>query len=68
MEEIEKKEFEELLEIAKKYLDELNKPDITLSKSVEVYKKGTNILEIAQKKLDTAKLEFEELNQNDIIT
>ena len=68
MEEIEKKEFEELLEIAKKYLDELNKPDITLSKSVEVYKKGTQILEIAQKKLDTAKLEFEELNKNDIIT
>ena len=61
MEEIEKKEFEELLEIAKKYLDELNKPDITLSKSVEVYKKGTQILEIAQKKLDTAKLHFQEL-------
>jgi len=62
MDNIDNKNFEELLEIAKQHLDELNKPDITLSKSVEVYKKGTKILEIAQKKLDDAKLQFEELS------
>ena len=59
------KEFEELLEVAQKYLEELNKPDITLSKSVEIYQKGIQTLETAQKKLDLAKLQFEQLQTND---
>jgi exodeoxyribonuclease VII small subunit len=58
------KEFEELLEIAKKYLEELNKPDITLSQSITNYKKGIQILEEAQKKLDNAKLQFQELDKS----
>ena len=58
------KEFEELLEEAKKYLDELNKPDITLSQSIKSYKQGMQIIDKAQKKLDLAKLQFEELFQN----
>ncbi len=56
--------FENKIESAKKLLDKLIDPEITLSSSVEVYKKGMNELETAQKLLDEAKLEFEELNLN----
>jgi len=54
--------FETKIEDAKKLLDELIKPDITLSKSVEVYKQGLDTLQEAQQLLDNAKLEFQELN------
>ncbi len=53
--------FENNIEEAKKLLDKLIDPEITLSTSVEVYKKGIKELESAQKLLDNAKLEFEEL-------
>ncbi|MDC7243586.1 MAG: exodeoxyribonuclease VII small subunit [Sphaerochaetaceae bacterium] len=55
--------FETKIEEAKKLLEELTKPDITLSKSVEVYKKGMSELEQASKLLEEAKLEFEELSK-----
>ena len=59
----EKISFEAKIEEAKKLLEELTKPDITLSKSVEVYKKGMGELERASKLLEEAKLEFVELSQ-----
>jgi len=52
--------FENKIEEAKKLLENLIQPDITLSKSVEIYKKGLKELEEAQKLLDEAKMEFEE--------
>jgi len=57
--------FETKIEEAKKYLDELIKSDITLSQSVEAYKKGMVEIELAQKLLDSAKLEFEELSNKE---
>lgn len=56
------KSFEKKIENAQKLLDELIEPQITLSKSVEVYKKGLKELEDAQKLLDEAKLEFQEIS------
>jgi len=58
----EKNSFEEKIEEAKKLLDKLIDPEITLSSSVDVYKKGMKELELAQKLLDDAKLNFQELN------
>lgn len=55
--------FEIKIQKAQKLLEELIDPEITLSKSVEVYKKGLKELEEAQKLLEEAKLEFQEINQ-----
>jgi len=57
----EKNTFEQKIVEAQKFLDKLIDPEITLSDSVDVYKKGMQELEIAQKLLDEAKLEFKEL-------
>jgi len=57
----EKNTFEQKIVEAQKFLDRLIDPEITLSDSVDVYKKGMKELEIAQKLLDEAKLEFKEL-------
>jgi len=53
--------FEQNITNGQKYLEELIDPEITLSKSVEIYKKGIKELETAQKLLDEAKLEFQEI-------
>jgi len=58
--------FEQKIEEAKKLLDKLIDPEITLSNSVDVYKKGMNELELAQKLLDEAKLNFKELNKENL--
>ena len=58
----EKINFEDKINEAKKHLDKLMNVDITLSNSVKEYKSGLKELETAQKLLDEAKLEFEELN------
>jgi len=55
--------FEDKITQAKELLEQLINPEITLSKSVEVYNKGIKELQTAQKLLDEAKLEFEEYNQ-----
>ncbi|MEA1914958.1 MAG: exodeoxyribonuclease VII small subunit [Campylobacterota bacterium] len=55
--------FESKIDEAKKLLDTLLDPQITLSNSVEVYKKGMAELQSAQELLDDAKLQFEELNK-----
>lgn len=54
--------FENKIENAKKLLEKLIDPQITLSNSVDIYKNGMNELKEAQELLDSAKLEFEELN------
>ncbi len=58
----EKLNFEDKIKKAKELLDKLIDPEITLQTSVQVYKDGMKELEDAQKLLDEAKLEFEELN------
>ncbi|NQY92548.1 MAG: exodeoxyribonuclease VII small subunit [Campylobacteraceae bacterium] len=62
----EEKSFEEKIEEAKKLLTQLIDPEITLSNSVDVYKKGMKELELAQKLLDEAKLNFQELNKENL--
>lgn len=59
--EIESNSFENKIIEAQKLLEKLIDPEITLSNSVEVYKNGMKELEVAQKLLDVAKLEFKEL-------
>jgi len=60
----EKISFERKIEEANKLLEKLVDPNITLQDSVKVYKDGLSELEKAQKLLDEAKLEFEELIKN----
>ncbi len=55
--------FEEKIQNAKNLLEKLIDPQITLSDSVEIYKNGMNELKEAQALLESAKLEFEELNK-----
>ena len=57
----EQNRFEDKIVEAQKLLEKLIDPEITLSQSVEVYKKGMGELEMAQKLLEEAKLEFKEL-------
>ena len=61
---IKDKDFEQQIKNAKQLLDELSNKDITLSKSVEIYKNGLKELEMASKLLEDAKLEFQEINTN----
>ncbi|MCI4399783.1 MAG: exodeoxyribonuclease VII small subunit [Campylobacteraceae bacterium] len=61
----EKKSFETELEEAKELLKELSNPEITLEKSVEVYKEGIKKLESASKMLEEAKLQIEEFSKKD---
>ena len=56
--------FEDKIVDAKDLLDKLLDPNITLSNSVTIYKDGIQKLTQAQKLLDEAKLDFEELNIN----
>lgn len=63
MSEKQEENFEQKLQMAKELLEDLTNPEITLSKSVKIYKEGISKIEDAQKLLDEAKLEFEELNK-----
>ncbi|MEA2049107.1 MAG: exodeoxyribonuclease VII small subunit [Campylobacterota bacterium] len=56
--------FENKLDNANKLLEKLIDPQITLSDSVKIYKDGIKELDEAQKLLDDAKLQFEELISN----
>jgi len=58
----ENKSFEDKIEESKKLLEKLIDPEITLSNSVDIYKKGMQELESAQKLLDEAKFEFQEIS------
>jgi exodeoxyribonuclease VII small subunit len=66
-ENIENLSFEKKIEKAKELLEKLSDPEITLSDSLDVYKKGIKELEEAQKLLDEAKLIFtkEEKDSNE---
>ncbi len=57
--------FESELNGAKELLKELGNPEITLAKSVEVYKEGIKKLENAAKMLEEAKLQIEEFSKKD---
>lgn len=57
--------FESELNGAKELLKELSNPEITLAKSVEVYKDGIKKLENAAKMLEEAKLQIEEFSKKD---
>ncbi|MBT3280762.1 MAG: exodeoxyribonuclease VII small subunit [Campylobacteraceae bacterium] len=52
--------FENKIKSAKNILDKLIDPEITLQKSVNIYKDGMKELEEAQKLLDDAKFKYEE--------
>lgn len=58
----EKIDFESKIKNAKELLDKLLEQDITLSKSMDIYNKGMKELESAQKLLDDAKLQYEEIS------
>ena len=60
-----KYDFEAKLENSEKLLNQLSNPDITLSKSIQLYKEGLKELENANKMLEDAKLEFEELYKDE---
>lgn len=53
--------YESYLEAAKKVLQELNASDLPLTKATELYKEGARLLEAAAKLIESAKIEFEEL-------
>ena len=57
------KDFETKVEHAKKVLDQLMDPEITLENSVKVYKEGMKTLNDAQKMLEDAKLEYETIKE-----
>lgn len=61
----EKSSFETELDGAKELLKELSNPEITLAKSVEVYREGLKKLESASKMLEDAKLQVQELTKKD---
>ncbi len=54
-------DFEKKLEEAKKLLEKLNDPEITLHEAMEYYKKGIKLLEEATKMIEEAKLQFQEI-------
>jgi exodeoxyribonuclease VII small subunit len=54
-------DFEKKLNEAKKLLEKLNDPEITLNEAMEYYKKGVKLLEEATEMIEKAKLEFQEI-------
>ena len=58
-------DFETRLQNAKKILEKLMRPDITLSESVKAYEEGIKELESAQKMLEEAKLQIQEIRGDD---
>ena len=54
-------DFEKKLNEAKKLLEKLNGPEITLNEAMEYYKKGVKLLEEATEMIEKAKLEFQEI-------
>ena len=55
--------FEDKIKSAKELLEKLINPEITMSDSVNIYKNGMKELEEAQKLLEEAKLDFQEISQ-----
>lgn len=59
-----KEKFETKLESAKKILETLMNPEITLEESVKAYEKGMNELRDAQKMLEDAQIKINEIKSN----
>ncbi len=59
-----KEKFETKLESAKKILETLMNPEITLEESVKAYEKGMNELSDAQKMLEDAQIKINEIKSN----
>jgi len=55
-------DFEKKIEKSKEILDKLMDPEISLDNSMKLYKEGFKELKEANKMLELAKLEFEELS------
>jgi exodeoxyribonuclease VII small subunit len=60
----EQESFEAKLESAKKILETLMNPEITLDASVKAYEKGMSELAAAQKMLEEAQLKIQEIKSN----
>lgn len=64
-ENIQESSFEARIAKAKEILDKLNAQNLSLKDGISLYKDGTKELEMAQKMLEDARLEYQELkNQN----
>ncbi|SFV61314.1 hypothetical protein MNB_SM-6-218 [hydrothermal vent metagenome] len=59
-----KEQFETKLENAKKILDTLMKPEITLQESVKAYEEGMKELQEAQKMLEDAVIKIKEIKES----
>ena len=59
-----KADFETKLEGAKKTLETLMNPEITLQESVKAYEKGMKELNDAQKMLQDAQIKIQEIKSN----
>lgn len=59
-----KEKFETKLESAKKILETLMNPEITLEESVKAYEKGMTELSDAQKMLENAQIKINEIKSN----
>jgi exodeoxyribonuclease VII small subunit len=59
-----KENFEDKLESAKKILETLMNPEITLQESVKAYEKGMSELQQAQKMLEDAQIKINEIKIN----
>jgi len=59
-----KQDFETKLESAKKTLEILMNPEITLQESIKAYEKGNKELQEAQKMLENAQLKIKEIKSN----
>lgn len=60
-EKIKDSSFEARIAKAKEILDKLNAQNLSLKDGINLYKDGTKELEIAQKMLEDARLEYQEL-------
>ncbi len=58
--------FEKKLENAKKVLEELSNPEISLADGMKKYKDGLKLLKEATKMIENAKLEYTTLQNEDI--
>ncbi|NPA65451.1 MAG: exodeoxyribonuclease VII small subunit [Epsilonproteobacteria bacterium] len=56
--------FEQKIEKAKKILEKLMQPEITLAESVKAYEEGIKELNEATKMLENAQLKIQEIKQN----
>jgi len=56
--------FEQKIEKAKKILEQLMQPEITLAQSVKAYEEGIKELNEATKMLEDAQLKIQEIKQN----